>query len=468
MVSDFSLSLSLSRNLDTFPSEMGSTSVEAEAEGSHVIRIWEVNKDRLEAMHKKISEPPRLLSSSAGKQSCCIFRAPKSFVDINGKSYQPHIVSIGPYHHGEPHLQMIEEHKWRYLGSLLDRMKTTTGLVLEDFLKAVESLELKARECYSETIQFNTDEFVELLVLDGLFIIELFRKVAKLVKFEPDDPIITMTWILPFFYRDFLKLENQIPYFVLEHLFDLSKLPGEESGATLTTLALEFFNYALLREDEDIAKHKHLKGRHLLDLVRSSLIPSDQAEPVKGNTNTQTQVIHSISKLRRAGIKLNPAKEESFLVIRFRHGVIEMPTITIDDFMTYFLLNCVAYEQCHSGCSKHITSYATMLDYLVNTSRDVEYLCDRNIIENNLGTDVEVAHFINNLGKDVAFDIELCYLSKLFNDVHHYYCNSWHVQWASFKYTYFDTPWSFISALAALILLLLTIAQTVFTIYSAI
>ena len=94
----------------------------------------------------------------------------------------------------------------------------------------------------------------------------------------------------------------------------------------------------------------------------------------------------------------------------------------------------------------------------------MEYLSDCNIIENYFGTEGEVARFINNLGKDVAFDIDLSYLSKLFNDVHDHYRNSWHVQWAGFKYRYFDTPWSFISALAAFVLLLLTLTQTFYTV----
>ncbi|TXG58330.1 hypothetical protein EZV62_016159 [Acer yangbiense] len=443
--------------------EIGSTSAEAEA--SHVIRIWEVKQDRLASMHMKVSEPPRLLSSAAGKSSCCIFRVLQSFVDINGKSYQPQIVSIGPYHHNKPNLRMIEEHKWRYLGSLLNRMKNI-NIGLEDFLKALEPLELKARECYAESIHLDTDEFLELMVLDGLFVIELFRKVANLVQIESNDPIFTMAWILPFFYRDLLRFENQIPYFVLECLFDMSKIPEQQTSPTLSTLALEFFNNSLQRPDEEIAKYSNLTGRHLLDLVRTSLIPYDQTQPT--TNNKPAQVIHRISKLRWAGIKLNPVKAESFLVVKFRHGVIDMPTITIDDFMTSFLLNCVAYEQCHSSCSKHFTTYVTLLDYLINTTKDVEYLCDRNIIDNNLGTDAEIAQFINSMGKDVAFDPYLCYLSELFNDVNEYYHNSWHVQWASFKYTYFDTPWSFISALAALILLLLTVAQTFFTIYPAV
>ncbi|EOY32185.1 Uncharacterized protein TCM_039778 [Theobroma cacao] len=443
---------------------MGSNKQTGEEQGNdEVVNAWEINKDRIACMQKQISEPPRLLSKAAGRSSCCIFRVPQSLVEVNGRSYQPRIVSIGPFHRGSAQLKMIEEHKWRYLGSLLNRIQSK-GLGLEDLLKAVQPLEMKAKDCYSEAIHLDTDDFIEMMVLDGCFIIELFRKVGKLVSCQPDDPLFSMAWILAFFYRDLLRLENQIPYFVLECLFDLTQMPGEESGPSLSSIALEFFNNAMLRPDADIAKYHDLKGKHLLDLVRMSYIPSDQGEPHR--RETPTHVIHCVSKLRRAGIKLNPGKADSFLVVKFRGGVIEMPTITIDDFMSSFLMNCVAYEQCHGSCSKHFTTYATLLDCLVNTYKDAEYLIDRNILENYFGTDAEVARFINNLGKDIAFDIDICYLSRLFDDVNQYYKNSWHVQWASFKYTYFKTPWSFLSALAALILLLLTVAQTFYTIYS--
>ncbi|KAK9289327.1 hypothetical protein L1049_007482 [Liquidambar formosana] len=440
---------------------MGSNSIEGESH-HHAIGIWEVNKDRLQSMQQQISATPTLLSQAAGRSSCCIFRVPQRLVEINGQSYQPHIVSIGPYHRGERHLKMIEEHKWRYLGSLLSRTQCK-GLGLEDYLKAIHPLEAKARECYSETVVLDTDEFIEMLVLDGCFVLELFRKVKNPDIIELDDPLFSMLWLLSFFQRDLIKLQNQIPFFVLQRLFDLSKMPGEENGPSLATLALNFFNNTLQRPDEVIEKYNNLEGKHLLDLLRSSFIPSDQGEPPKAVS--PTHVIHCVSKLHRAGIKLKPGKADSFLTVTFRHGVLEMPSITIDEFTSSFLLNCVAFEQCHSHCSNHITTYATLLDCLINTSKDVEYFCDRNIIENYFGTDAEVARFINGLGKDVAFDVERCYLSELFNKVHHYYQNSLHVQLATLKHTYFDSPWSCISAMAAVILLLLTMAQTFYTVY---
>lgn len=439
---------------------------EISIEEEHVTINWEVNKTQLELMLQKISQPPQLLSESAGRSSCCIFRVPQSFINVNGRSYEPQIVSIGPYHRGKDNVKLIEEHKWRFLGNLLKRTKEK-GLNLEDYLKAIQPFEMRARECYSEAILVDRDEFVEMLVLDGCFIIELFRKIGGVIPIEKDDPLISMSWIYPFFLRDLIRLENQIPFFILQFLFDFTNITHGEDQSThsLAKLALTFFNSTLQRPNEVLEKFSNLEGKHLLDFLRSSYIFLDHEEP-KNRRNSPTHVIQCISKLRRAGIKLRPRIEETFLAIKFNNGVIEMPTITIDDFMSSFLINCVAYEQCHVDCSKHVTTYATFLDCLVNTNKDVEYLCDCNIIENYFGTDFEIATFINNLGKDVMFDIDECHLLELFIKVNDYYKSSWHVHWASFKYTYFSSPWSFISALAAFVLLVLAILQTIYTIMS--
>ncbi|PWA39120.1 hypothetical protein CTI12_AA574670 [Artemisia annua] len=424
------------------------------------VTIWEINRDRVTAMQHKLSDTPKLLSLVAGRTTCSIFRVPQTLLDVNGKSYQPRIVSIGPFHHGQPQLRMMEEHKWQFLRQLLNRTEAK-GMVLEDYLKAVQRLEGTARECYSETISYSTDEFVEMMVLDGCFVIELFRKIGGVVQIDEHDPLFTMSWILSFFLRDLICLENQIPFSVLECLFDLTKTPG---SPTLATLALGFFDYGFQRPENVLQKYSETKAKHLLDLLRTTLLPPELEQTTKHDNHPPTHIIHSISKLQRAGIRLKPWDCESFLAVKFKNGAIQMPTISIDDFMCAFLLNAIAFEQCHSGCSKHFTTYVTLLDCLINTSKDVGLLCDWNIIENHLGTDGEVASFINNTGKDISFDINDCYMARLFDNVNQYYNSGWHVQWASFKYTYFNSPWSFISLLAASILLILTIAQTVYTI----
>lgn len=438
----------------------------------HVINISAVHLSEIE---RKIATPPSILSKSAGRSTCSIFRVPKSFTDVNGKLYQPQLISIGPLHHGVAHLEMMEEHKYHYLGLLLAR---TRGLSLAGLLDGVGPLVGPARECYSEAVNLGDEEMAEMMVVDGCFVIELFRKVAKRVRFEPDDPIASMSWIFPALLRDLHRLENQIPYFVLQRLFDLTGKMGDggkdddhvndddDGGPTLATLCLEFFNFTLQRPHHIIWKYKDLQPKHLLDLLRSSFI-TPELDPKESHQHAHSTPIHvilSVSKLRQAGIHLRPGKSETFLAVRFKKsGVIEMPTFTFDDFMSSLIANCVAYEQCHKNSTTYFTTYATLMDCLVNTAKDVEYLCDKNIMENYFGTDAEIATFVNNIGKDVAFDIDDCYLAQLFNVVNSYYRNSWHVHWASFKYTYFSTPWSFVSAVAAFVLLVLTVLQTLYT-----
>ncbi|KAG5556629.1 hypothetical protein RHGRI_007036 [Rhododendron griersonianum] len=222
------------------------------------------------------------------------------------------------------------------------------------------------------------------------------------------------------------------------------------------------------RPKEVIFKYANTPGRHLLDILRSSFIPTDHEE-VKALFVSPNHVIQCTSKLCEAGIDLKrkPGNEDSFLVVKFRHGMIEMPTFLIDDFMSCFMVNCIAFEQRQLNCTDHFTTYAMLLDCLVDTGKDVEFLSDRNIVENYFGTNTELAKFINVLMRDVAINSNMSYLANLFADVA-YYQGGWHAQWAIFKYTYirryFRSPWSFISALAAFVLLLLTVAQTSYTI----
>ncbi|KAK9156680.1 hypothetical protein Scep_003254 [Stephania cephalantha] len=406
-----------------------------------------ISQVQLNSIKQNIAENPRGLCNWAGNSSCCIYKVPQSLVCINHYAYHPQIVSIGPYHKGKPNLDIIQEHKWKFLGSLLSRTRNDHGLELEDYFRVVKSLETKIRESYSEHIELGTDELVEIMVLDGCFVVELFRIMGGLIAIDSSDPIFVVPWVFPCLARDLVRLENQIPFFVLEAL-----------------------------NDEVIEQHHSLKAKHLLDLLSHSFIVPRQIPQMVSKSSSNVKdlpvLAHSIpclSKLRRSGIKFIAKKTaESFLDIRFIRGVLEIPTVTIDDFMCSFLLNCVAYEQCHKHCSKHMTTYAAFMDFLIDTPRDVGFLCDSNIIENYFGTDEEVASFFNKMGKEVAFDIELCYidLPKLFRDVNEYYRSSRRVAWASFKYTYFNTPWSFISALAAAFLLVLTVLQTYFTMYA--
>lgn len=127
-------------------------------------------------------------------RSWTIYRVPKNMRGIYRKAYVPKLISIGPFHYGEKRLQAMEEHKMRYLLRFLgydfdkakgqeerdvEKQNLETVNRLEEINAAVKKLEVKARECYSEYFDIGSDEFVQMMVIDGCFLIELLRLYYK-------------------------------------------------------------------------------------------------------------------------------------------------------------------------------------------------------------------------------------------------------------------------------------------------
>ena len=161
-------------------------------------------------------------------------------------------------------------------------------------------MEAEARECYFENTGYSSDEFIEMLVLDSCFILEIFRKFGGLVPVDPDDPLtsmlIQMSWV--YAYPD-----------------------DEGSGPSLGRLTLNFFNNALQRFELVLARYSslELERKHLLDFLCESFNPLEHGEP-KPDGFLNTSVIECVSHLPYTGIDLKPNEEESFLAIKFRHG----------------------------------------------------------------------------------------------------------------------------------------------------
>ncbi|CAF2057612.1 unnamed protein product [Brassica oleracea var. botrytis] len=139
-----------------------------------------------------------------GEGSCSIFKIPQSLKKNHQKGYEPEIVSIGPYDHGKEHLQMLEEHKHRYL-----------KLFLDTFLQ---------------------------------------------VRSHQNDRILTTPWILSTIRSDLLLLENQVPLILLNTLLKESNI---SKNVNLETLAFKFFNLSVAEK----TKSQNFEAEHLLDLI---------------------------------------------------------------------------------------------------------------------------------------------------------------------------------------------------------
>ncbi|KFK39903.1 hypothetical protein AALP_AA3G303800 [Arabis alpina] len=428
----------------------------------------------------------KLLRESAGSESCCIVRIPQSLARTNLKAYEPKIVSIGPYHHGKEHLNLIQQHKRRFLKFFMSKMQEK-GTDPQDLVRAVSRLEDDIRLSYSEDLGLDSKNLVKMMVLDGCFILTLFLVVSgKVVYTNLDDPIFRMPWILPSIRADLLLLENQVPYVLLQTLFETSKL-----GTTCTTLnkiAFEFFDYSIHKPEEFWEKHYSLEAKHLLDLIRNTFVPDLSKRSIKesyltipccseGRQNSSSKsslndngflgFVLSAKKLHLRGIKFKPrTNTDSILDIRFSNGVLHIPPVVMDDFTATVFLNCVAFEQLYADSSNHITSYVAFMACLINEESDAAFLSERRILENYFGTEDEISRFYKSIGKDVALDLEKSYLAKVFEGVNEYTSKGFHVYCAEFVHTHFDSPWTFASSFAALLLLMFAAMQVFFAAYS--
>ncbi|XLU56266.1 hypothetical protein S245_050914 [Arachis hypogaea] len=406
------------------------------------------------------------------------------------KAFAPQIVSLGPYHHGKRRLRQMDRHKWRSLNRVLKRTKQDIRL----YLDSMKEIEEKARACYEGPISLSSNEFVEMLVLDGCFVLELFRGATEgftQLGYSRNDPVFAMRGSMHSIQRDMIMLENQLPLFVLDRLVGI-QLGNPDLKGLVANLALRFFD-PLMPTDEPLTKSDRNKlesslrstdtfdplsdqgGLHCLDVFRRSLLRTGpQPAPriwIKRRSNNRVadkrrqQLIHCVTELKEAGITFKKRKTDRFWDIKFKDGILRMPRLLIHDGTKSLFLNLIAFEQCHLDCSNDITSYVIFMDNLINSPGDVGYLHYCGIIEHWLGSDAEVADLFNRLCQEVVFDINNSYLSPLSEDVNRYYNHRWNTWCASLRHNYFSNPWAIISLVAAVVLLLLTFAQTYYTIY---
>jgi hypothetical protein len=393
---------------------------------------------------------------------CCIFKTPVILYRHNKKAFIPDAFSIGPLHHGRENLEATEKIKTKYLQGLISR-SYSPHTILRTLISSIMEVEKDARECYAEAIKYNPEEFVKILVIDGCFLIEVFRKKAYLVPREEDDPIFTKSCMMQFLNHDLILLENQVPWMVLDILFDLTN-HSNRNEMPLSLLAVEFFNTTFLSYrmlPQQIQTYTNIQGiEHIVDLDRklSTFSIEDKEDRTKGWV-----LLPSATSLVEAGIKFKRGtSSENILDIKFIDGVLEIPPLAIHDVTETAFRNLISYEQCYPKCEARITSYAVLLDSLINTAKDMDILCENKIIENWLNPE-DAAQLFNKLYLDTY--VHYCY-TDLCRQVNSFCQRRWPRWRGALVRNYFNTPWAILSTLAAVILLILTLVQTWYSIIS--
>lgn len=260
--------------------------------------------------------------------------------EVDRFSYEPFFLSIGPYHHGGAQFRDTDKLKWGCLDQIL---KLNCEKSLLDYLVVISELAQEARNCYSEEIGMTDEEFLQMLLLDGCFILVGLGGTGRILehlqqeqvdRFARDESVgendneireqlshcssdvmqsagsnttcegdqtdrnevnedQTGLWFSRFINHDLFLLENQIPFFVVRKLYELASgnvtldPPFTDELNKYVEGALRFYPKAIQGPNRPEDFH------HLLHLCQIYLRPSPKVDDID-HYHIKPQYIHNI------------------------------------------------------------------------------------------------------------------------------------------------------------------------------
>ncbi|KAK9997270.1 hypothetical protein SO802_021956 [Lithocarpus litseifolius] len=204
---------------------------------------------------------------------------------------------------------------------------------------------------------------------------------------------------------DLLLLENQLPFFVIEKLYDLASPslskanPSLSSDHGLFELSFNYFNYAIFNK-QFIKALPNIKIEHFTDLVRTFHIAPPKMQPKRGYE--MINCMYTATQLHDAGVKVTAVKvSESCFDMKFKKGVLEIPILELNDWTEIVAENVIALEQTRYIEEGYFTDYFIFMDLLIKTTKDVDLLCNKNILFNCLDDSYAAKSMIKNLNKGI-------------------------------------------------------------------
>ncbi|CAM8988245.1 unnamed protein product [Rhodiola kirilowii] len=235
-------------------------------------------------------------------------------IKANEKCYEPLVVSLGPFHHGNPELEQMEKLKI----VMAHRFVVGCKKPIRDIYNKVETVVDKAKECYAaEALNgFDRLDFTKMMFLDGCFILQFIYSITS----DADESETKTTMMMKsndtaFVHRDLFLLENQVPFVVLDALMSIRFTHDERQN-----MFMRFFSRheSLQNPDElgpdynkpDDEPH-HPQPMHLLDHYRSQLVEEPDRYRGRKISNSKWSSYRSAKELKTVGIHFRPPAELS-------------------------------------------------------------------------------------------------------------------------------------------------------------
>ncbi|KAK7395679.1 hypothetical protein VNO78_16244 [Psophocarpus tetragonolobus] len=416
--------------------------------------------------------------------SCCIYKIPLTLKKLNKEeAYAPLMISIGPFHHNKAELEPMHKQKQRYFLAFWERL--TSKKVLAKYKAFLSDKVENIRHMYSEPTSLCNDKFVDMILLDSVFIMELFLRKSYQTEQEENDYMFTTSWICKSIQRDLLLLENQLPIFVLAELH--TRFCEQNSVISFIELAFNYFeDYYPHKLTNDQTKEMVIKNfkscKHFTDLIRLFYLPkkvhAKEWMPSKHFilNGKDECVIKTATKLNEAGVSFeNKVNHKSLLDIKFKKvpvlnwflclgcipcitfvkARLQIPQLKVLQTTECVLRNLIALEQCHYSDQPFICNYVSLIDSLIHTQEDVELLVDKEIIVHELGCHNELATMINGLCKNVV--VNWNYYGNTSKELNEHYNCCWKHYMGMLRSVYFRDPWRLSSTIVGVVIFLFAI-----------
>ncbi|KAG6683964.1 hypothetical protein I3842_12G039800 [Carya illinoinensis] len=293
----------------------------------------------------------------------------------------------------------------QYLKCLLYRTGTKE---LEWLVEAIDRIEQDCRDCYAEVVDLSRKKFIEMMVIDGCFIIKFlyrYQQKRERIHVGEDDPVFKTSRMPRKIIADLLLLENQLPWCVLDCLFNLMpSLKTTEKGCSRLDdlVSFSFSEYKMLPAPN--SERSHEKHAHLLDCFRNCLLDGSCTwKPVKPMTELIRYEIFPLKAIDGANI----------LDVKFEEGKMKIPEIVIEENTESVFRNLIAFEHCDPRKGYEITSYAALLDCLIKSPADALKLQQRDILRIIGLSNEDMASFVNRL----RYDNDTIYHGFLYKDL---------------------------------------------------
>ncbi|XP_061359803.1 UPF0481 protein At3g47200-like [Gastrolobium bilobum] len=340
---------------------------------------------------------------SSLRAKCRIHKVHNGLLKLNSDAYTTKVVSICPFHHDNPRLKNMESLKLKYYKDF----RVCVRANFDDLVSLGQQLEPKVSLYYSEDIQLSWEKLVELILMDSCFIFEFILTSTS----TDDDCVPFKCWLESNIAYDLLLLENQLPFDVLDKLYNLaSPSPDFLLFADLT------FHLFWIPYGDSPPSIKHFT--YILRI--SYLSPTDSLSPRMDEVLTQ---LYNATELKEAGIK-------------FREG-------GMDENTESYLRNMMALEELYcpiESCNTPLATDHVIIVYDIKCSYN-HNSSFKNTVKFRLGDNSDVAKFFSGLGNNIVLLKCNSDYIRILAELNAYYERPWNNARASLRCDYCRSPW---------------------------